>query len=173
MFEELKYTDEADKSLGVAGMAIALLACDSENYIAAVSIEDGEETIDFTPEAFFITNPRFSAKITWNRLMKEYQIYSGMLMGNVICRFVQSHRRLSPETIDLIHDIVREHGCSVCELESDEIDTLFNKDLAYFNRLFNHPSVFEVARDFALTLQKSRRMSAGDVFESLSRLSAF
>ena len=43
---KLKYTDDVDKSLGLAGMAITLVACDSEELIASVSMEDDEEPLE-------------------------------------------------------------------------------------------------------------------------------
>lgn len=173
MYEILKYVDEIDKSYGMAGMAIALLACDGEHFIATMSIEDGEAAIEFTPEAFFSNNPRFSAKIVWNQMMKEYHIYSGMLLGNVVCRYILSHKDMNRELIDLIHRLISEHGQQKCSLDKDEIDSLFDKDYRYFHRLFNHPAVNEVARDFANTIRIQRRMTAGDVLENLRRLSSF
>lgn len=172
MYDLLKYSDEIDKSLGVAGMAIALLACDGENYIASVSVEDGEDTLDFAPEAFFIGNPRFSAKIAWMQLMREYHVFSGMLLGNIMCRHIVPSKSLKNDIIDIIHDLVSEHGSQTCSLDEDEIETLFNKDFSYFRRLFSHPAVSDVARDFANTLRIQRRMTAGEVFENLSRLSS-
>lgn len=172
MYQILRYTDEVDKSLGVAGMTIALMACDGENCIAAVSVEDGEDTVEFTPEAFFACNPRFSAKIAWKQLMREFQIYSGMLMGNVMCRHLAAEKDIRQEMLDILHDLVAEQGVAKCELDQDELDDIFNKDLRYFSRLFSHPGVIDAARDFANNLRIQRRMTAGEVFDCLSRLSS-
>lgn len=172
MYELLKYSDEVDKSLGVAGMAIALLACDGEYCLANVSIDENESTIGFAPEAFYSSNPRFSAKIAWTQLMREFNIFSGMLMGNVMCRMLTSNMGLNSEIIDMIHDLIEEHGKAKCSLEEDEIDVMFDKDMRYYHRIFSHPTVSNVARDLATTLRVQRRMSAGEVFEYLSRLSS-
>ncbi|MDO4320780.1 MAG: hypothetical protein Q4C34_09425, partial [Bacteroidales bacterium] len=56
--------------------------------------------------------------------------------------------------------------------EDDEIDTLFNKNYRYYSRLFSHSGVLVVARDFATTLRMRRRLTAGEVFEQLSRLNS-
>lgn len=173
MYEILKYSDEIDKSLGVAGMAIALLACDGENCIATVSLEDNEAAVDFTPEAFFACNPRFSAKIAWNQQMREFHIYSGLLLGNVFCRYIVASKSLRQDIINVLHDLIYEQAEEKCSLENDEIESIFNKDVHYFNRLFNHPGVADAARDFANTLRIQRRMTAGEAFEYLSRLTSF
>ena len=43
MYDKLKYIDETDKSLGIAGMAITLVACDCEDMLACVSLEEFAE----------------------------------------------------------------------------------------------------------------------------------
>lgn len=172
MYDILKYTDETDKSLGVAGMAIALLACDGENFISSVSIEEDEDTLMFAPDAFFMGNPRFSAKVAWNQLLREYHVFSGMLIGNILCRHIVPDRSVRSELISLLRSLVAEHGTSVCELEDDEIDSFFSRDMNYFSELFSHPTVIDVAGRFATTLRMQRRMTAGDIFENLSRLSS-
>lgn len=172
MYEILKYTDELDKSLGIAGMSIALMVCDGENCISAVSVEAGESAVEFAPEAFFACNPRFSAKIAWNQLMREFHIFSGMLLGNVMCRHMALNKNVTQDILDIIHNLLLEQGSDNCSLDDDEIEELFNNDLRYFRRLFSHPAVSDAARDFASNLRIHRRMTAGDVFENLSRLSS-
>lgn len=170
MIESLKYTDEADKSLGIAGMAITLVACDGEEYLAAVSLEAEEEPLSMAEEFFFSGNPRFSAKIAWKELLKQYQVTTGLLLGNVLCRAFAAGHSPASAAIDAVREIVREEGISHCSLDKDEADSIFNKSYTYYNRLFMHPSVLVIARDFASALQERRRMTAGDVLESLRRL---
>lgn len=168
----LKYSDELDKSLGIAGMSIALLACDGHDCIASVSLNDSEPFLEFSPDAFFVANPRYSAKLAWSQLLRQLQLFSGMLIGNVMCRYYTAHRAMQSDLIDNLHNIIVEHAIELCDLDNDEIESLFNKDILYFRRLFSHPSVAEVARDFASTLRAQRRMTSGDVYESLIRLSS-
>lgn len=172
MYELLKYTDEVDKSLGIAGMAIALLACDGENFVASVSVDQSGPGLEFAPEAFFAHNPRFSAKIAWNQLMREFHVFSGMLLGNVMCRHLVTNKNVQREIVDILHELISAHGGSECSLENDELDEIFNKDMVYFRRLFSHPAVADVARDFAGALRAQRSMTAGEVFEHLSRLNS-
>ena len=173
MYEILKYTDEVDKSLGITGMSIALMACDGEDYLATVSVEEGESTFDFSPDAFFLGNPRLSAKIAWTQIMKEFHIFSGMVLGNVMCRHIVTKHTVGQEIIDILHDLISEHGLKECSLDDDEIEDMFEKDFQYFYRLFNHPVVSDAAREFATTLRLHRRMTGGEVFENLSRLTTF
>ena len=170
MYEILKYTDEVDKSLGLAGMAIALMACNGERCISSISVEDGEDSFSFAPEAFFASNPRYSAKLAWSQLLDEVHIFSGMLMGNVFCRHLAASRDLRQEIVDVVHSLIAEHGAEKCDLDNDELEILFNKDIRYFHRLFNYPAVAEAARDFAGTLRIQRRMTAGEAFDYLGRL---
>ncbi len=172
MENKLKYTDENDKSLGVAGMAISLVACDSEHYLAAVSLEDEEDTLQMAGEFFFSGNPRISAKIAWNELLKQYQITSGLLLGNVLCRSLSAGRNVDKEVLDIIHDMIVNDGRSYCSLEDDEVEAMYNKEYSYYYRMFSHPSVASIARDFAATLRMQRRMTAGEVIEHLRHLSS-
>lgn len=170
MYDKLKYIDETDKSLGIAGMAITLVACDCEDMLACVSLEDGEESISMAEEFFFNGNPRLSAKIAWNEILKQFQVTAGMLIGNVLCR--KFCKGISPEAdlLKVVHDIIIEEGARHCSLDEDEADAVYNKNYRYYNRLFMHPTVVGVARDFATALRMQRRMTSGEVIENLRKL---
>ena len=168
----LKYTDETDKCLGLAGMAISLVACDGEEYLAAVSLDPEEDSFSMAEEFYFSGNPRFSAKIAWNEMLKQFQITTGMMLANVLCRAFAAGHSPAREAIDAVHEIIISEGTDRCELDNDEIDSLFNKNYAYYNRLFSHPTVNVIARDFAAALQRQRRMTSGEVLEALRRLNS-
>lgn len=170
MNDLMKYADEADKSLGIAGMAISLVACDSEDYLASVSLEEGDEPLELAGEFFFGGNPGISAKIAWNEILRQYQVGSAMIMGNVLCRAHAAGHGLDDRVVDFIHRFICDEGHSMCSLDDDEVENLYNKNFAYYKRLFSHPSVVIIARDFADDLRQRRHMSAGEVLESLRRL---
>ena len=172
MYEKLKYSDETDKSMGVAGMAISLIACDCEDMLAGVSLDEAEETLSMAGEFFFSGNPRFSAKIAWNEILRQFQITAGLLMGNVMCRRLCTGGAVDAEIMGIVRDIILKEGAEHCSLEEDEADALYNKNYRYYHRLFSHPSVAAIARDFATTLRMQRRMTAGEVVENLRRLSS-
>ncbi len=171
MEKKLKYADEKDKSFGLAGMAISLIACDSEEYIASVSLEEAEEPFEMTNDFFFDGNPGMFAKKAWNELLKQYQICVGMLLGNILCRYALMGKRPESSVLQSVHNIAKSLGEEYCSLEDDEINELFDKLYQHYGQLFSHPSVATVARNFATTLRMRRRMTASEVFEELSQLS--
>lgn len=166
----LKYKDETDKSLGIAGMAVSLIACDAEGFIACVSMEPDEESIELTEDYFFHSNPRFSAKIAWTESLRHFQHLSGMIISNVLCRnYAAGH---SPEAAMLaeMRRIINEEADAI-SLGEDEKESLYSKHYNYYNRLFSHPTVITVARDFATTLRMHRTMSGQEVLDNLRALS--
>lgn len=169
--EKLKYKDETDKSLGIAGMAISLVACDCENFLAAVSLDDGDESIEMAQEFFFNGNPRISAKIAWNEILRQFQVTTGLLLGNVLCRAFSAGHDVDDDVMQAVHDMIFDAGRTHCSLDDDELDALYRKEYVYYRRMFSHPQVTGIARDFASTLRLHRRMSAGEVIENLRRLS--
>lgn len=170
MYDKLKYIDETDKSLGIAGMAITLVACDCEDMLAGVSLEEGEESLSMAEEFFFNGNPRLSAKIAWNEILRQFQVTAGMLIGNVLCRKFCKGTSPDADLLKVVHDIIVEEGARHCSLDEDESDAVYNKNYRYYNRLFMHPTVAVVARDFATALRMQRRMTSGEVIENLRRL---
>lgn len=168
----LHYNDEADKSLGIAGMAISLVACDCENVLSSVSMEPDDDSLNLTQEFFFSGNPRQSARIAWNELLRQFQIASSLVIGNVLCRAHAAGHSPAKEIIDAMHGFISEQGREYCSLDDDEIEAIYNKNYQYHRRLFSHPGVMSVARDFATVLRMRRTMTAGEVFEQLSRLNS-
>lgn len=172
MKSALKYVDEADKALGIAGMAISLVACDGEDFLAAVSIVDGEDSLDMSDEFFFNGNQEFSAKLAWNEMLKQFQLTAGMLLGNVMCRAYAAGHSPSRDTLDAVRRLIREEGSEHCSLDRDEADAIYEKDYDYYSRLFTHPTVVEVARNFASILRTRRRLNAAEVLDNLRRLNS-
>lgn len=168
----LKYSDEADRSLGVAGMAISMVVWDGENMLAAISLdnENGQE-LEFTPDFFFAGNPRLSARLAWQELVKHLELSSAMLMGNAICRsYVGRHRSLTSSMNAAIKALVRDEARTVCSLDDDEIDALYNKTFSYLDRIFRHDGVASIAENFAGVLRRERRLSATEVLDHMRAL---
>lgn len=169
MNSSLKYIDDTDKSLGIAGMAISLIVCESEELLAEVSMENREDPLKMAEEFFFHSDPRVSAKIAWNEMLKQYQITIGMILGNVLCRYLAAGRKIDDDCVKAIHNEITKEGEN-CSLEKDEIEDLYNKNFKYYQQLFSHPTVAMVARDFATTLRMQRRMSSSEVMDNLRQL---
>lgn len=175
MSNHLKYIDEKDKSYGLAGVAISIVALDAEEYLDAISIDSpAGECVEFSHDFFFTSNPGFSAKIAWTERFKHFQVTAGMLIANMMCRsYVQHRNKLSSDTIEQLRNIIFDEGEATCSLEKDETDTVFDRSISYFDRLFSYAKVHELANNLASTFVSQRRMSAPEIFESLRQLSHF
>ncbi|MDE6703864.1 MAG: hypothetical protein K2K00_09345 [Muribaculaceae bacterium] len=173
MSSSLKYTDEKDKSYGLTGMAISMIVLDGEEYLSGMSIDAPVgEGVELSQDFYFIGNPRLSAKIAWNEILKHFQLSAGMVISNVMCRnYVQHRRKLSSELVALLKDLVREEAKENCSLDEDESDMIFEKSLNYFDRIFSYARVHEIAHEFASAIVKQRSMSAQEIIEHLRQLS--
>lgn len=167
----LKYSDERDKSYGVAGMAIAVFAYDSEDALAAVSIDapDGH-SVEFGSEFGFNGNPRLSAKISWTELLKHFRLGTGMLVANAICRHYVQHRRRMPDSVgDALRRALGSSGAAdEIQLDTDEVEAVIDSNIRFFDRLFQYQAVHEATHSFADALIDRRRMTAAEVHERLA-----
>lgn len=169
----LKYTDERDRCYGLAGMAMSIVVMDSEGLLAGIDMDaPADEMMKFTPDYYFAGNPRLSARMAWNHLVEHYNVTMGMLVANVLCRYyVHRREEITPEMLRLVHRYVVEEGNETCQLEEDEVNTLFNKQFSYMQRLFRHSGVQSVVNDFVNLLEERRHMSVSEVVEGFRALS--
>lgn len=168
----LKYTDERDRCYGLTGMAMSIVVMDSEELLAGIDLDaPADEMMNFTPQYYFAGNPRLSARLAWNHLVEHYNVTMGMLVANILCRYYVNRRKeITPEILELIHQYLVEEGTESCQLEEDEINTLFNKQFSYMQRLFRHQGVQSVVNDFASRLVECRKMSVNEVLEGFRQL---
>lgn len=172
MTRKFVYTDEEDKSYGLTGMALSLVVWDNYPMLRHISLDDAEgESIAFSPDFFFCSNPRFSAKIAWSELVKQYQTLTSLVMGNIMCRQIVHRRQaLTPEDLADIYALIEEEGREDCQLEKDEIDEIFNKTLANLQRIYTNRQVEVIASQFADILRHRRTMSGHEVAEQIEIL---
>jgi len=170
--KNLKYSDETDRSLGISGMAIALFACDGEEYLASVSLDAPTgRGLALAPEFHFAGNPRLSAKSVWNQLLKQFELLSAMVMANVMCRCYVGHgKRPDFSQWRDVKNFVADQGRDLCQLDDDEISTVCSKTEQFLDRLFSHGSVVDVARTFSRRLIDNRTMTSAEVLDFLSQL---
>lgn len=170
--EELKYKDELDKSYGISGMVIALVACDGEDLLSAVSMDaPADESVAMTNDYFFRGNPRISAKIAWNTMIGHFRLSISMLLGNVMCRnYVLRHLPLDRATAGSLREIVRSGASDDCALETDEADAIFERCYHDIDRLFSHQGVHSMAVEFSDVLRKRRSLEAREAIELLNSL---
>lgn len=171
--EKLRYTDETDRCYGAAGMAISLVVYDGEEMLSAISLDGpaGSQTMTLAPEFFFAGNPGISAKTAWRQMLKNYNLGIAMVTANLLCRYlVNRHTGLPDDVREALHDLAVEEGMDACQLEADEIDAIFDKNINYLTRVFSHRGVHSVAHDFASALQQRRSLSRLDAIEMLQSL---
>ena len=170
---QLKYNGERDRSYGLTGVAISMVALDAEDYLDSISLDAPVgNSVEFSHDFFFMTSPSFSAKSAWNERLKHFQITAGMIIANMMCRnYVQHRRKLSSDILDSLRRFVRDEGEALCSLDNDETDNVFNRSVSYFDRLFSYARVHEIANDFADNLINQRRISAQEAIERLRQLS--
>ena len=66
--ENLKYSDDNDRSYGAAGMAIGLVVYDGEDMLASITLDgDPNDMVSMSPDFYFAGNPGVSAKTAWKR----------------------------------------------------------------------------------------------------------
>lgn len=168
----LRYADERDKTYGIAGMAISLVACDGEQLLAEIRLDAEPGECMVMANGFGLKgNPRMSAKIVWEQSIKELRATTSMVLGNIACRrYVLAHKAMTPSDTDCIRQAVRDEASEHCALDADEADALFGNCLSYVDRVFRHSGVQQVARTFADRLASQRTMSADEAIELLAQL---
>ncbi len=167
-----RYNDENDRSLGLAGSAIAIVVWNGEDKLTALSIDSNPgEGIEMTPDFGFSGNPRLSARLAWQLMLKQLELTSAMVMGNVMCRsYVGAGRPLSSSSRSTLRALIRDEAVNACSLDDDETEVLFNRLLDYQNQLFSHPEVAAMARNLAADIRSQRRLSVTEILDRLDRL---
>lgn len=168
----LRYDNEKDRTYGVAGMAIAMVLWDGEEYLASVSIDSPVgSSVTFTPAFGFSGNPRMTASLAWRELVSQFELSTAMLMGNAVCRaYVHKSSPMTSATALALQNMIREHGREMCSLDDDETDSIYNRTRSYLDRIFTHSGVADIAHNFAATLGKRRSLTAGEVIDLLDAL---
>lgn len=173
MNSKFAYTDDSDRCYGITGMVISLGVFDCQDKILEISI-DGERPspISFTPDFLFSSNPRFSAKTAWNEALREYQLLTGMVVGNIMCRrCVKARGRLTRELVDEMRELVADEGREACGLDDDEIGMVFDKTCSYISNVLNADSrVRGLIDTFAGELSRRRTMTGEEVTAVLGQL---
>jgi hypothetical protein len=172
MDQDFKYTEEEDRLYGLTGMAVSIVVWDSERLLGAVNL-DGEagEGMEMTPEFYFAGNPGLSAKASWELMVEHFQLSTAMMVSNVMCRrYIHGSGNIDADLRRRMLDYAVAEGRESCSLDDDETLRLFDKCYTYCHRVFNHPGVQQMVRDFADTLRSQRRLSRSEVVEALRAL---
>lgn len=169
----LKYTDEIDKSYGLAGMAISLMAWNAEDWLESINIDAEPDAALHMSDVYYLhLAPMVGAKAVWEQLCQRFQVTTAMTVANLACRHLV-HRRVSslPGEIDSeLRSLLCEEGAALCQLEPDEVSRIYGKSLTYCVRLFTHPGVIGLSNNLASEILSRRQLPASDIFELLAPL---
>lgn len=163
----LRYADLEDKCYGVAGMTIAMFIFNAESYLAGISIDRSDlDSLEFNPEFQFARTQDISAKSVWNHILKRFNLASGLLISNVISRYYLRRRQNIPAEVskELLRRLAEE-GKSSCELEAEEVEGVFNKNMSYLDRAFNSPNVEYAVRTLVSRLQADHHLAIDEIIE--------
>ena len=168
----MKYNDEDDKCLGIAGMAIGISIWNGEELLYQIDLDDEDGGyISFTPDYYFSGNPALSPVDSWHATLKHYQMTVGMLIANLMSRSLSTKSPFRyADAKKAIFAEVAEEGKRSCQLEDDEIRQLFQETYGYLEQVFSNQSVRTIAQTFATRLKDSRRLTNYEVKELLGML---
>lgn len=164
------YRDERDKSYGLSGMALAMYADDACHMLQAVSLDSPDAQIAFTPDFFFSSNPRYSAKIAWSEMLKQFRTLNLLIVSNVLSRHILLHRQAVTSTLlsDML-SLVKAEGRDECQLEDDEIERVFSKACSDMRQILATPRVAAVLAHLADTLIERRALSGTDISDLIEK----
>ncbi|MDE6266556.1 MAG: hypothetical protein K2M07_04295 [Muribaculaceae bacterium] len=170
----LKYIDEDDKCYGLVGTAVGMLVYECDDHLLGLSLDnaDPDEAVVLASEHYFSGNPQMSAKIVWNNLLSQYRMMVAMTMSNYLCRaLVHRHvNSIDPFEKNLLRRIIVEEGHDTCQLDDDEIDTMFTSGYTHLHRVFSHSGVQKVIHSFASDLLHKRSMDHEEIENQLMAL---
>lgn len=169
----LKYADETDKSFGLAGMAISLLAWDAEDWLDYIDLDAApDEAVHMSAEFYLTLAPKVGAKALWEQALKRFQLTAAMIVANTACREMVhlGHSAITPATDSALRKALEDEGSSLCSLEDDEVSQIYGKSQAYCVRLFRHPAVSQLASQLADALRQARRMQSAEIWTLLAPL---
>lgn len=168
----MKYRDEEDKCYGVTGMAIGLTIFEADDLFNSITIDaDGLDCISFTPAYYFMGNPAISARNAWKSVLQHYQLTSGLVIADAMCRRMFRDRGSVDKALrKSLYDAICEEGKTSCQLEEDEVDQIFEKSYRYLMKLLSNYQVQDIVRDFAHQLKTRRVLTQHEVAEELHML---
>ncbi len=168
----MKYRDEEDKCYGVTGMAIGLTIFEADDLFNSITIDaEGLDCISFTPEYYFTGNPAISARNAWKSVLEHYQLTSGLVIADAMCRRMFRDRGSMDKALrKSLYEAIAEEGKNSCQLEDDEVEQIFEKSYRYLMKLLSNYQVQDIVQDFAKELKRRRIMTQHEVAEELRLL---
>lgn len=169
--KSMSYSEE-DKCYGIAGMAMGLTIFEADELYNSITIEkEGLDCIEFTSNYYFAGNPAMSAKKSWHYRLETYQITSGVVIADAMCRTILGEGQPVDRGLkNRLFEAISEEGRISCQLDDDEVERLFEKTFSYLYELLSNYQVQNIVRNFAKEIKSRRTMSQHEVAELLDML---
>lgn len=165
----MRYRDEEDKCYGIAGMAIGLAIFEAEDLFTGVTLDgDGLDCIVFAPQYYIGYNPALPPVSAWQDVYQRYQVTMGLTIADTLCRkMLRDHGVVDKKMRKTLLDAACEEGKATCQLDSDEVEALFDKSFQYLLQAFKNSRVRNVIEQLVATLKERRTMSSCDINDVL------
>lgn len=173
MDRKFAYTDDTDKSYGIAGMVLSLNITEAEDALDYITLDNGESETSFGLDSRY-TLPVADGATTsraWHSMVKRYQLLVNLVVSNILCRrYVYRRLGADNQVIGEMYELIAPEGRTFCSLEDDEIKRLYRSIVAETSRIYSSPRVHDIARRYAEALRERRRLSHSEAFELLQSL---
>lgn len=170
----LKYTDDNDRALGAAGMAVGIVVANAEELVEGLDLDLPSDRMMLLSDSFWLAGIHGSSvRSMMNQMVAAYRVTVSMAIANLLCRSIigRSHVATQEERRTLFDAIMAE-GHESCCLDDDEIHSIFDRDYNYMIRVFSHSGVQPIVRHIADELKERRRFSRIELIEALRPLSS-
>ena len=168
---QLQYSNEDDRSYGLAGMAISIASLDALDRITEIFLDSEGPMVNFSPSYFYSHSPAVSPKMVWANLMSNFQLTASLVMGNIMARsLVRLGQMADDEIFSTLREVMREEGRDVCSLDEEEADAVFDKVMRHSMRLFRNPRLHPAVKELAGVISRRRRLSVLELAEELELL---
>lgn len=164
--------DERLKSLGVAGMALALDVWEADELYSGVTLEaEGLACVEFTPQYYFSEAPSVSPKAAFRHEMKIFEMAMGLAISNTMSREVIGHgSRLSRSEREHLLDTFATEGRNELSLSDGETSRLFTKAFDFLDQIYSNSAVRQMVERISEVLIKERRLTALQLHDLLAPL---
>ncbi len=170
----LSYSGAADRALGAAGMTVASVVCDADDFIVAVNLDapSAADIIELSDSFFTAGLWAKSPAAAWQQTLGAYRAMVIMAAGNLLARNILGrHEAVDGPLRQALRAAIGDDGRDTCQLDDDEIDTIFDRSFGYLERVFSHPRVGSITLDLADRLSRARRLARPDLLSILAPLS--
>lgn len=163
----MKYNDEEDKCYGIAGMTIGITVWNNEDMVYKLDIDDEENGYMLLSSDYYNQTGELSVRQSWETMQKHFQMTAGMMIANMMSRSIKTGSHSYIDIKNAIYPALTEVGKTECQLDDDEISTVFESAYSYMNRAFRNENVRTLAVTLAKELQHKRILSNTEVKELL------